>query len=103
MRQTRAGHSCTCLIENLGKYPFAKEIGLIFAACRVIRDVEPHLQNIADRFVMLNGPVIETHLLGKETIGAVAAWLIAKRKVNTLVMVHRQQLLDQWHERLAMF
>lgn len=34
---------------------------------------------------------------------AVAAWLIAKRKVNTLVMVHRQQLLDQWHERLGMF
>jgi superfamily II DNA or RNA helicase len=26
---------------------------------------------------------------------AVAAWLIAKRKVNTLVVVHRQQLLDQ--------
>ena len=37
---------------------------------------------------------------GKTTV---AAWLIAKRKVNTLVMVHRQQLLDQWHERLAMF
>src|SRR5690349_15753469 len=34
---------------------------------------------------------------------AVAAWLIAKRKVNALVLVHRQQLLDQWHERLAMF
>lgn len=34
---------------------------------------------------------------------AVAAWLIAKRGVNTLVMVHRQQLLDQWRERLAMF
>jgi len=34
---------------------------------------------------------------------AVAAWLIAQRKVNTLVLVHRQQLLDQWHERLAMF
>jgi superfamily II DNA or RNA helicase len=34
---------------------------------------------------------------------AVAAWLIAKRKVNTLVMVHRQQLLDQWRERLSMF
>jgi len=34
---------------------------------------------------------------------AVAAWLIAKRKVNTLVLVHRQQLLDQWRERLAMF
>lgn len=34
---------------------------------------------------------------------AIAAWLIAKRKVNTLVLVHRQQLLDQWHERLGMF
>lgn len=34
---------------------------------------------------------------------AVAAWLIAKRKVNTLVLVHRQQLLDQWQERLAVF
>jgi len=34
---------------------------------------------------------------------AVAAWLIAKRKVNTLVLVHRQQLLDQWQERLGMF
>ncbi|HEV2486284.1 MAG TPA: DEAD/DEAH box helicase family protein [Terracidiphilus sp.] len=34
---------------------------------------------------------------------AVAAWLIAARKVNTLILVHRQQLLDQWQERLAMF
>lgn len=33
----------------------------------------------------------------------VAAWMIAKRKVNTLVLVHRQQLLDQWRERLALF
>ena len=34
---------------------------------------------------------------------AVAAWLIAERKVSTLVLVHRQQLLDQWRERLMMF
>src|SRR5437867_7849823 len=34
---------------------------------------------------------------------AVAAWLIASRKVNTLILVHRQQLLDQWHARLALF
>ena len=32
---------------------------------------------------------------------AVAAQLIAKRKVNTLVLVHRRQLMDQWRERLA--
>lgn len=34
---------------------------------------------------------------------ALAAWMIAARKVNTLVLVHRQQLLDQWHARLVMF
>ena len=32
-----------------------------------------------------------------------AAWLIAQRNVPSLVLVHRQQLLDQWRERLAMF
>ncbi len=34
---------------------------------------------------------------------ALAARMIAARKVNTLVLVHRQRLLDQWHARLAMF
>jgi len=34
---------------------------------------------------------------------AVAAQLIAMRKVNTLVLVHRRHLMDQWRERLAMF
>jgi superfamily II DNA or RNA helicase/very-short-patch-repair endonuclease len=33
----------------------------------------------------------------------VAAWLIAQRGVNTLVLVHRRQLLDQWVERLSTF
>ena len=33
----------------------------------------------------------------------VAAHLIAARKVNTLVLVHRQQFLDQWKTRLATF
>lgn len=34
---------------------------------------------------------------------AIAAWLIAQRKVNTLILVHRRQLLDQWQARLDMF
>ena len=33
----------------------------------------------------------------------VAAWLIARRGVNTLVVVHREQLLQQWVDRLAEF
>jgi superfamily II DNA or RNA helicase len=33
----------------------------------------------------------------------VASKVIAERRVNTLILVHRQQLLDQWRERLAVF
>ncbi|EJS1847200.1 DEAD/DEAH box helicase family protein [Escherichia coli] len=32
-----------------------------------------------------------------------AAAVIAKRKVNTLILVHRTELLKQWQERLAVF
>lgn len=33
----------------------------------------------------------------------VAAALVARRKINTLVIVHRKQLIGQWKERLAAF
>jgi superfamily II DNA or RNA helicase/very-short-patch-repair endonuclease len=33
----------------------------------------------------------------------IAAWLIAQRAVNTLILVHRRQLLEQWLDRLAVF
>ena len=46
------------------------------------------------------GILCATTAFGKTVI---AAWLIAERKVNTLVLVHRRQLLDQWRERLAAF
>jgi superfamily II DNA or RNA helicase len=32
-----------------------------------------------------------------------AAWLIAQRRVSTLILVHRQQLLEQWIDRLSAF
>jgi superfamily II DNA or RNA helicase/very-short-patch-repair endonuclease len=46
------------------------------------------------------GVVAATTAFGKTVL---AAWLIAHRKVNTLILVHRQQLLEQWVERLATF
>lgn len=33
----------------------------------------------------------------------VAARLIAERKTNTIILVHRKSLLDQWRERLSLF
>jgi superfamily II DNA or RNA helicase len=46
------------------------------------------------------GVLAATTAFGKTVIGA---YMIAKRKTNTLVIVHRRQLLDQWIERLKMF
>lgn len=46
------------------------------------------------------GVLSATTAFGKTVV---AAWLIAARGVNTLVLVHRRQLLDQWVERLAKF
>lgn len=46
------------------------------------------------------GVLAATTAFGKTVV---AAWLIAERGVNTLVLVHRRQLLDQWIERLAAF
>jgi len=46
------------------------------------------------------GVLAATTAFGKTVI---AAWLIAQRGVNTLVLVHRRQLLDQWVQRLSTF
>ncbi|HCN69253.1 MAG TPA: restriction endonuclease subunit R, partial [Candidatus Accumulibacter sp.] len=46
------------------------------------------------------GVLAATTAFGKTVV---AAWLIARRGVSTLVLVHRQQLLEQWVERLASF
>lgn len=46
------------------------------------------------------GVLAATTAFGKTVI---AAWLIARRQVNTLILVHRRQLLDQWVGRLSTF
>ncbi len=46
------------------------------------------------------GVLAATTAFGKTVL---AAWLIAQRGVNCLVLVHRQQLLEQWIERLSAF
>ena len=47
-----------------------------------------------------NGVLCAATAFGKTVVGA---WLIAARQVNTLVLVHRRQLMDQWRERLTAF
>ncbi len=46
------------------------------------------------------GVLAATTAFGKTVL---AAWMIARRGVNTLVLVHRRQLLEQWVARLSAF
>jgi superfamily II DNA or RNA helicase/very-short-patch-repair endonuclease len=77
--------------RNLGQ-----RIELAFAG-----ELRPEQQEAAEAMLAHDtGVLAATTAFGKTVI---AAWLIARRKVNTLVLVHRQQLLEQWVERLSTF
>jgi len=59
-------------------------------------------QTVAARAMLAHdtGVLAATTAFGKTVV---AAWLIAQRGVNTLVLVHRRQLQHQWIERLSTF
>ncbi|NLW72829.1 MAG: DEAD/DEAH box helicase family protein [Chloroflexi bacterium] len=63
--------------------------------------LHPEQQVAADQLIKHDiGVLSASTAFGKTVIGA---WLIAQRKVNTLVIVHRRQLMDQWAESLQSF
>ena len=63
--------------------------------------LRPEQQTAANALLQHDtGVLAATTAFGKTVI---AAWLIAQRGVNTIVLVHRQQLLEQWIERLSAF
>jgi len=64
-------------------------------------DLRPEQRAAAEAMLAEDTGVLSaTTAFGKTVI---AAWLIAQRGVNTLVLVHRRQLLEQWIERLSTF
>ncbi len=64
-------------------------------------ELRPEQQAAADALLKHDtGVLAATTAFGKTVV---AASLIAQRGVNTLVLVHRRQLLDQWIDRLSTF
>jgi superfamily II DNA or RNA helicase len=58
-------------------------------------------QQAADALLAHNNGILSaTTAFGKTVVGA---YLMAERKVNTLVLVHRTNLLSQWRDRLSEF
>lgn len=75
-------------------------IGLPFGVC-FHGELRSEQQKAADTLLAHDiGILSATTAFGKTVV---AAWMITARKVNTLVLVHRRQLLDQWRERLSAF
>lgn len=84
--------SCTVRDERLTGTPFSA----VFHG-----QLRPEQQAAANAMAAHDmGVLSATTAFGKTVI---AAWLIAQRGVNTLVLVHRQQLMEQWVERLSTF
>lgn len=66
-----------------------------------IGNLRPEQQVAAETIIKNDiGVLSATTAFGKTVV---AAWLIANRKVNTLILVHRKQLQEQWFERLSTF
>ncbi len=76
-----------------------------FAEVRInakfIGELRPEQQAAADALLGHNTGVLAASTAFGKTV--VAAYLIAKRSVNTLILVHLKQLLDQWIARLNTF
>jgi superfamily II DNA or RNA helicase len=73
-------------------------IVLMVSFCGALR---PEQQTAAEAMLRHDtGVLAATTAFGKTVL---AAWLIAQRRVNTLVLVHRRQLMEQWIERLSEF
>jgi superfamily II DNA or RNA helicase len=64
-------------------------------------ELHPFQQEAGDKMLAYENGILSAPTAFGKTV--LAAWLIAQRKVNTLVLVHRRQLMDQWRERLALF
>ena len=63
--------------------------------------LRPEQQLAADTLARHDTGVLSATTAFGKTV--VAAWMIARRGVNTLILVHRRQLLEQWIERLTTF
>ena len=64
-------------------------------------ELRPEQKTAAEAMLEHDAGVLSATTAFGKTV--VAAWLIAKRAVNTLVLVHRRQLLEQWIDRLSSF
>lgn len=86
--------SITLTIED--KAYFSRKIDVNFQG-----NLTLHQEQALQEMLQYDTGILEAATgFGKTVVGAA---LIAARKVNTLIIVHRKQLMDQWQEQLSTF
>ena len=89
-------YQCDVTIQQLEETNSGRLIDVTFAGA-----LRGEQQSAAEALLAYeNGILSATTAFGKTVIGA---YLIAMRKVNTLILVHRTNLLHQWVDRLEEF
>ena len=73
-----------------------REINLEFTG-----NLRPEQKEAGDALIAHDTGVLSARTAFGKTV--LAAWIIATRKTNTLILVNRKQLADQWMERLSQF
>ena len=69
--------------------------------CSFVGELRPEQRAAAKAMLAYDTGVLAAGTAFGKTV--LAAWMIAERKVNTLVLVNRKPLADQWVERLSQF
>lgn len=69
--------------------------------CSFVGELRPEQQAAAKAMLAHDTGVLAAGTAFGKTV--LAAWMIAERKVNTLILVNRKPLADQWVERLSQF
>jgi superfamily II DNA or RNA helicase len=64
-------------------------------------ELRPEQMKAAKRLLEFPTGILSASTAFGKTV--IVLWIIAQRKVNTLILVHRKQLLDQWVERIVQF
>ncbi len=75
--------------------------GNAIASIEFLGELTPEQKTVVKKLCQYDiGTLSATTAFGKTVI---ALYIIAQRRVNTLIVIHRRQLMDQWLERIALF
>lgn len=75
--------------------------GKQLAVITFVGSLRPAQRKAVDKLLQYDNGVLHAPTAFGKTITAIG--LICQRKINTLVLVHNKQLVEQWEERLKVF